>query len=40
MVGGQAAGAAAAVSAASGATPRQADIQAVQAELKRQGVVL
>jgi len=40
MVVGQGAGAAAAVAASTGATPRQVDLEAVQAELKQQGVVL
>jgi hypothetical protein len=40
MVVGQAAGAAAAIAARSGTTPRQVDIKAVQAELHRQGVAL
>ena len=40
MVVGQGAGVAAAVAAKTGATPRQVAIEAVQAELRRQGVVL
>jgi hypothetical protein len=40
MVVGQGAGAAAAVAALAGVTPRSVDVAAVQAELRRQGVVL
>ena len=40
MVVGQAAGAAAAMAARKGTTPRQVDIRLVQAELRRQGVGL
>lgn len=40
MVVGQGAGAAAAMAARTGATPRRVELQAVQAELRRQGVVL
>jgi len=40
MVVGQGAGVAAAVAADAGTTPREVDIAAVQAELRRQGVVV
>jgi len=40
MVVGQGAGAAAAAAAASGVSPREVDVAAVQAELRRQGVTL
>jgi hypothetical protein len=40
MVVGQASGAAAALAAARGVTPRELDVTAVQEELRRQGVEL
>ncbi len=40
LVVGQGAGAAAAIAAKAGTTPREVDVTAVQAELRRQGVEL